>query len=156
MILDYQTYRLILVWCILLRLLSIRKTKHLCSQLYLLYYLYYYMFRPTQAILRYCVYKMSKELLHAVGYNLRVWNRSRYSDWLRADDRGVGVRVPVGYRIFSSPYRPERLWGSPSILRIGYRGLITHQLVPRSRKRGSTSIRGTSTLTYVFMACLIS
>jgi hypothetical protein len=27
------------------------------------------------------------------------------------DDRGVGVRVPVGSRIFSSPPRPDRLWG---------------------------------------------
>jgi hypothetical protein len=27
------------------------------------------------------------------------------------DDRGVGVRVPVGSRIFSSPRRPDRLWG---------------------------------------------
>jgi hypothetical protein len=26
------------------------------------------------------------------------------------DDGGVGVRVPVGSRIFSSPRRPERLW----------------------------------------------
>jgi hypothetical protein len=25
------------------------------------------------------------------------------------DDRGVGVRVPVGSRIFSSPTRPDRL-----------------------------------------------
>jgi hypothetical protein len=41
------TFILILVWCILLRLLSIRKTNHLCSQLYLLYYLHYYMFRPA-------------------------------------------------------------------------------------------------------------
>jgi hypothetical protein len=30
------------------------------------------------------------------------------------DDRGVGVRVPVGSRIFSSPSRPDRLWGPPS------------------------------------------
>jgi hypothetical protein len=29
--------------------------------------------------------------------------------WL--DDRGVGIRVPVGSRIFSSPRRPNRLWG---------------------------------------------
>jgi hypothetical protein len=29
------------------------------------------------------------------------------------DDRGVGVRVPVGSRIFSSPSRPDRLWPSP-------------------------------------------
>jgi hypothetical protein len=26
------------------------------------------------------------------------------------DDRGVGVRVPVGSRIFSSPRRPDQLW----------------------------------------------
>jgi hypothetical protein len=26
--------------------------------------------------------------------------------------RGVGVRVPVGTRIFSSPRRPDRFWGS--------------------------------------------
>jgi hypothetical protein len=30
------------------------------------------------------------------------------------DDRGVGVRVPVESRIFSSPRRPDRLWGSPN------------------------------------------
>jgi hypothetical protein len=29
------------------------------------------------------------------------------------DDRGVGVRVPV---IFSSPSRPDRLWGPPNLL----------------------------------------
>jgi hypothetical protein len=27
------------------------------------------------------------------------------------DDRGFGVRVPVGSRIFSSSCRPNRLWG---------------------------------------------
>jgi hypothetical protein len=32
------------------------------------------------------------------------------------DDRGLGVRVPVGSRIFSSPRRPDRLWGPPSHL----------------------------------------
>jgi hypothetical protein len=26
------------------------------------------------------------------------------------DDRGVGARVPVGLRSFTSPYRPDRLW----------------------------------------------
>jgi hypothetical protein len=39
------------------------------------------------------------------------------------DDRGVRARVPVGLRIFSSPCRPDRLWGPPSLLSIGYRGL---------------------------------
>jgi hypothetical protein len=27
-------------------------------------------------------------------------------------DRGVGVRVPIGARCFSTPRRPDRLWGS--------------------------------------------
>jgi hypothetical protein len=64
------------------------------------------------------------------------------------DDRGVVVRVPLGARIFSSPGRPDRLWGPPNLLTNGYGGsfhegkaagtLITHlQLVSRSRKCGS-------------------
>jgi hypothetical protein len=40
------------------------------------------------------------------------------------DDRGVGVLVPVGSRIFSSPRRPDRFWGPPNILSNGYRGLF--------------------------------
>jgi hypothetical protein len=66
------------------------------------------------------------------------------------DDREVGVRVPVGSRILSSPRRPDQLWEPTRLLSNGYwwlfpwgwsgRGvkLTTHlQLVPRSRKRGS-------------------
>jgi hypothetical protein len=68
--------------------------------------------------------------------------------WL--DDQGVGVRVLVGAKIFISPCRPDRLWGLPSLLSNGYRGLFlegkaagvwnwtpTFQLMPRPRKRGS-------------------
>jgi hypothetical protein len=40
------------------------------------------------------------------------------------DDRGVGVRVPVGSRIFSSPNCPDRLWGPHNLLSNGYRGLF--------------------------------
>jgi hypothetical protein len=40
------------------------------------------------------------------------------------DDRRVGVRVPVGSRIFSFPHRPDRLWGSPNLLSNGYRGIF--------------------------------
>jgi hypothetical protein len=40
------------------------------------------------------------------------------------DDRGVGVRVPVGSRIFSSPRRPDRVWGPSNLLSNRYRGLF--------------------------------
>jgi hypothetical protein len=36
------------------------------------------------------------------------------------DDRGFGVPVPTGSRIFSSPHRPNRLYGPPSLLSSGY------------------------------------
>jgi hypothetical protein len=62
------------------------------------------------------------------------------------DDRVVGVRVPIGSRIFSSPRRPDRLWGSiqspiqwvPGAVSLGLSGrgvkLTTHiQLVSRSK-----------------------
>jgi hypothetical protein len=35
------------------------------------------------------------------------------------DDRGVGVRVPVGSRIFTSLSRSNRLWGPPTLLFYG-------------------------------------
>jgi hypothetical protein len=38
------------------------------------------------------------------------------------DDRGVGVRVPVGSRIFSSR-RPDRLWGPTNLLYSGVKRL---------------------------------
>jgi hypothetical protein len=50
------------------------------------------------------------------------------------DDRGVGVRVPVGSRIFSFPLSPCRFWGLPSLLSNGYRGFI-----PRGKTAGAWS-----------------
>jgi hypothetical protein len=40
------------------------------------------------------------------------------------DDRGEGVRVPVGSRAFSSPRRPDRLWSPPNLLSNGHRGFF--------------------------------
>jgi hypothetical protein len=54
----------------------------------------------------------SAQLFHgiATGYGL--------------DDRGVGVQVQVGPRIFFSARRPDRLRGPPNLLSNGYRGLF--------------------------------
>jgi hypothetical protein len=57
------------------------------------------------------------------------------------DFRGFEVRVPVGLRIFTSPYRPDRLWDLSSLLSSGYLGvkwqgawswLLNLQLVART------------------------
>jgi hypothetical protein len=76
------------------------------------------------------------------------------------DDRGVGFRVPVGSRIFTSPC-PDRLWSPPSLVSKGYRGLVppgvkrpgreAHHLPPTSAEVKKTWIY-TATLPYVFMA----
>jgi hypothetical protein len=50
------------------------------------------------------------------------------------DDRGVEVRAPVGLRIFTSPSRPNRLWGPHNLLFNGYRGLFRRGLKRAGRE----------------------
>jgi hypothetical protein len=65
------------------------------------------------------VYRVMRRPRHnIILYYIRVGIATGYG----LDDREVGVRVPVGSGIFTSPYRPDRLWGPPNLLYIGYQG----------------------------------
>jgi hypothetical protein len=76
------------------------------------------------------------------------------------DDRGVGVGVSVGSRIFTSPFRPDRLWGPSSLLSKGYRVPFPEVKRPEREIDHSPPTSGevketwvyTSTLLYAFMA----
>jgi hypothetical protein len=53
------------------------------------------------------------------------------------DDRGVGVRIPVGSRSFTSPCIYQ-LWGPPNLpSKLSPKPTTQLQLVPSSRKHGS-------------------
>jgi hypothetical protein len=83
-----------------------------------------------------------------VYMNLKLWDEKGVT---HNNKRRVGVRVPVGSRIFASPHRPYRFWGPPSLLSNEYPWLfrpgvnwlgreadhLPPSSVPRSRKRGS-------------------
>jgi hypothetical protein len=94
----------------------------------------------VRVYLKYVYYKFTLRtgiVSIATGYNL--------------DDQRVRVRVPVSEIILISPCRPDQLWVPPKLLSKWYRGLFPQglsgrgvklttylQLVPRSRKCGST------------------
>jgi hypothetical protein len=91
--------------------------------------------------------------------------RPKVADVPSSLSRGVGFRVPVGSRIFTSSYRPKRLYGAPRLLSNVNLGLLprgvkwmepeTDHSPPTSAEVKKTWIY-TSTHPYAFMAqCLI-
>jgi hypothetical protein len=54
----------------------------------------------------------------------RIMYLMQYKPGYGLDSRGVEVRGPVRSRFFTFLYRPDRLWGPPSLLHIWYRGLF--------------------------------
>jgi hypothetical protein len=67
---------------------------------------------------RSCVHLKYVQVFRKYIYLLRSWDSAvGIATGYRLDDRGVGVRVPVGSRIFSS--RPDRLRGPPNLLSSG-------------------------------------
>jgi hypothetical protein len=97
-------------------------------------------------------WRMDSAVGTATGYGLK--------------DRGVGVRVPVRARLFSSPLRPDRLWVPPSLVSNVYRELFPPGVKRPVREADHLSPAiaevkkiwiCTSTSTYSFMTyCLIS
>jgi hypothetical protein len=69
---------------------------------------FHYFYRPNSKYLPSLMEGRDSSVGIATGYKL--------------EGRAVGVRVPVGARFFTSPRRPDRLWGPP-LLSNGYRGL---------------------------------
>jgi hypothetical protein len=77
----------------------------------------------------------------------------------RLGDRAVGVRIPEGSRDFTSLYRQDQRWGTPSLLSIEYLGFFNGVKHPRREADHSTPTSAeikktwiyTSTPSYVFM-----
>jgi hypothetical protein len=125
---------------------------YISTFLTVIYLLTYTYFNNISSLQNFTNNLLGKNILNTCSTNLN--QRSRDSSVGIAtsyglDDWWVGVWVLVGSIIFSSPCRPNRLWGPPNLLSNGYWGLsprglrgrgvklTTHlQQMPRSRKCG--------------------
>jgi hypothetical protein len=95
-----------------------------------------------------CLYLHNAMFKFKSAHSCSWYSTCLWAGWQRGQDSS-----PVGARIWTSLYRPNRLWGPSNLLSNGCGGahspsrgggtgrgmkLTTHlQLVPRSRKRGS-------------------
>jgi hypothetical protein len=61
---------------------------------------------------------LNETLLFVLNYCRSHGSAMGIATGYRLDDWGVGVRVPVEPRIFTSPYYPDRLWGPDNLLQI--------------------------------------
>jgi hypothetical protein len=81
----------------------------------------------TQGIVEKCIQKFSRKILNKESTS-KIWEagitQSVIATGYRLDGRGVGVRVPVEVRFFSSSSRPDRFWSPLSLLSNGYRGFF--------------------------------
>jgi hypothetical protein len=70
-------------------------------------------------------YESIKETRNSAYLILRMHSLVGIASGYGLNGGGVGVRVPLGSRIFSSPRRLDRLWAPPNLLSNGYRGALS-------------------------------
>jgi hypothetical protein len=92
-------------WCWAVRFLKLIIAFKVRRQIFLLH----------QASLKFLWLRSYKSRDSAVGIATGYW----------MDDRGIGVRVPVGSSIFNSLCRSDRLWGPPNLLSNAYPGALS-------------------------------
>jgi hypothetical protein len=77
-----------------------------------------------------------------------------YRNGYGVDGWGVGVWVSVGAAFFSSPCRPDRLWGPPSLLSSGYWGYFLRLKQP-GREAAHSNAEIKNTWLYIYIHSLI-
>jgi hypothetical protein len=82
-------------------------------------------FIPLKHIFRTLINCGVSTVLQRSPCNLRSWDSIiGTATGQGLDDRGFGVRVLVGSRIFSSPRRADRFWDPPNLVSNRYRELL--------------------------------
>jgi hypothetical protein len=85
------------------------------------------MFDIGQPILRVLLVSFNSDRDEMVNFNKTTRSRDSsvgIANGYGLDDQGAGVRVPVGSKIFTSPYRPDRLRVHPTSYKMGTGGFF--------------------------------